>query len=128
MFAVATPFLRTADPDLEEARESLAYWETRLQRLPRLALRRRREARLMAARWRQRVLEAERGRYGSGALGALVMFVAERRLPVRARRTGRRVARVALGVTAAVAALATVLVVAVGVAAVEILAAVLHAL
>jgi hypothetical protein len=128
MFAVATPFPRPADPDLEDARESLAYWETRLQRLPRRKLRRRREARLMAARWRRRVSEAERRRYGAGAVGALVMLLAERRLPARARHTGRRLARTALAVTAAVAALATAFVLAVGVVAVEILAALLRAL
>ena len=40
-----------ADLSLEDARESLAYWESRARRLPRHAIRRRREARDMAARW-----------------------------------------------------------------------------
>jgi hypothetical protein len=55
---------------LPEARESLTYWETRLQYLPRRAVRKRREAREMARRWRVRVEEAERAQYGPGLLGA----------------------------------------------------------
>ena len=51
-------------PALVEARESLNYWESRLQTLPRTAVRKRREAREMVARWRERVNEAERAEYG----------------------------------------------------------------
>ena len=72
---------------LVEARESLTYWERRLDRLPRHAVRKRREAREMAARWRTRVIEAERLEYGAGVLGALLLYVFERRLPVRAHQT-----------------------------------------
>ena len=55
-----------AMPALVEARESLNYWETRLQTLPQTAVRKRREAREMAARCRERVVEAERAEYGAG--------------------------------------------------------------
>src|SRR4051812_23778182 len=82
-----------ADPSLEDARESLTYWERRAQTLPLHAVRRRREAREMAARWRVRVAEAEREHYGRGLLGALVLLAAERRLPEPARHAGRQVAR-----------------------------------
>ena len=51
---------------LPEARESLTYWESRLQTLPRRAVRQRREAREMAARWRDRVMQAELAEYGPG--------------------------------------------------------------
>jgi hypothetical protein len=51
---------------LLEARESLTYWERRLERLPRRAVGKRREAREMAARCRERVMEAERVHYGAG--------------------------------------------------------------
>ena len=75
--------------ELTDARESLAYWEGRARRLPRLALRRRREARTMAARWRMRVSEAERAAYGRGFAGALLLLATERRLPQATVHTGR---------------------------------------
>ena len=90
--------------DLHDARESLDYWEERRHRLPRYALRQRREARAMAARWHARVLDAERRTYGDGVLGTVFMLVAERRLPMRLRRSGRRAARMAIGATVAVVA------------------------
>jgi hypothetical protein len=90
--------------DLHDARESLAYWESRARRLPIRAVRRRREARAMALRWSLRVREAERSAYGDGVLGAMLMLVFERRLPLRLRRSSRRVARMAIGVSAAVVA------------------------
>jgi hypothetical protein len=95
---------------LAEARDSLAYWEERERRLPRLSVGQRREARDMARRWRARVADAERACYGAGLAGALLMLVAERRLPAGAGHTGRQVARraaqVAIGVTLAFVALA----------------------
>ena len=78
---------------MDEAREALAYWEDRSHRLPRHAVRRRREARAMAARWSVRVAEAERERYGRGILGALLLVALEGRVPENARRSGRRLAR-----------------------------------
>ncbi len=83
--------------DLHDARESLAYWEARARRLPRYAVRKRREARAMVTRWQVRVHDAERRTYGEGVLGAALMLVAERRLPARVRTSGRRVARIAVG-------------------------------
>lgn len=79
--------------DLSDARESLAYWESRQRRLPPYAVRARREAREMAARCRVRVAEAERAMYGSGLLGTLFFWLAERRLPADTRHGARRVAR-----------------------------------
>jgi hypothetical protein len=113
---------------LGDARESLTYWESRLETLPRRAVRKRREAREMAARWQERVCEAERLHYGAGILGAALMLFAERRLPTEARYASRRVARVASrAALAAFALLAAVLVVA-GVAVLELLAAIVRAL
>ena len=89
-------------PDLADARESLAYWEARAQRLPLHAIRRRREARDMAIRWRARVAEAERAVYGRGVLGTLFMLAVERRLPLDTRRAGRHALRRTAQVTAAV--------------------------
>jgi hypothetical protein len=47
----------------------------------------------MARRWRARVTEAERRRYGRGMLGMLALLAVEGRLPETARHTGRAVAR-----------------------------------
>jgi hypothetical protein len=106
---------------LGEARESLAYWESRLERLPFWAVRKRREARAMALRWRERVSEAERRQYGAGLVGAALLFLAERRLPVDARGARRTLARVGV----ALAAFATVMMIVGGVIAVEIVRAIL---
>jgi hypothetical protein len=78
---------------LVEARESLSYWEQRLHTLPRFAVRQRREARAMAARWRDRVSQAELAEYGPGMIGTLFMLMAERRVPVRTRHTGEQIVR-----------------------------------
>ena len=86
--------------DLDDARESLVYWETRAQCLPRRSIRRRREAREMALRWSARVAEAERALYGRGVPGTLLMLVTERRLPLDTRRAGRRALRRAAQVAA----------------------------
>src|SRR5690242_14474260 len=85
--------LLTSRQDLVDARESLDYWEQRAQRLPPYALRRRREAQVLARRWRTRVADAERARYGPGLLGALLMLALERRLPQPTRHAGRTLAR-----------------------------------
>jgi hypothetical protein len=114
--------------DLDDARESLAYWEDRAHRLPRHAIRRRREALELAARWRERVAQAEREHYGRGLLGAALLLAAERRLPQRtyhgAQVALRRTRQAFLLLVAAIG----VLLVAGTVAAVEIVAQVLRAL
>jgi hypothetical protein len=109
---------------LGEARESLTYWESRLDRLPRTAVRRRREAREMAARWRARVSEAERREYGAGLLGALLLLLSERRVPVAARQTGRTLVRVGMAVAATMAVFVLAVLVAAGAVAVEVLSAI----
>ena len=93
MLAAYAPASLRPDQDLEDARESLAYWEARARTLPLHAVRGRREARVMADRWQARVAEAESVVYGRGLIGALLLLAAERRLPQGARRTGRTVAR-----------------------------------
>jgi hypothetical protein len=95
------------DDELTEARELLAYWEDRVRGLPRWALMRRREARAAADRWRARVAEAERERYGRGMLGAVSQYALERRAPAALAHRGRRAVRVTAYV-AAVAAMTLV--------------------
>ena len=75
----------------------------------------------MAARWRERVSEAERMQYGAGILGALLLLLSERRLPVTAYQAGRTLVRVGMGLAAAVLALMVAVLVAAGAVAVEIL-------
>src|SRR5690349_11308783 len=98
---------------LVEARESLSYWEHRLQTLPRTAVRARREAREMAARCRARVDAAERAEYGPGFLGAVFMAMAEKRLPTHTKhqivRVGKGAALVAVTGVAAMVLLTVVL-------------------
>ena len=106
---------RVVSDELDEARELLAYWEQRARALPRWALIRRREARGMAMRWRERVRAAEQERYGRGLLGAASQFALERRMPATVAHRGRQAARVAL-YTAATAALAVLLVLAAAIA------------
>jgi hypothetical protein len=106
---------RGAADELEEARELLAYWEQRARRLPRWAIKRRREARAMAWRWRERVRVAEQVRYGRGVLGAASQLAVERRMPTSLAHRGRQAARVAL-YTAVVATVTMLLVVAAAVA------------
>ena len=126
MLAALAPARFGSDRELDDARESLAYWEHRAARLPRHAIRRRREARDMAARWQLRVAEAERAAYGRGLLGALLLLACERRLPQPARRHGRLLAR-RLAQAAVVVCVALIALVVTGLyAIVELLAALLH--
>jgi hypothetical protein len=122
------PAVMHSRQDLADARESLAYWEERAQRLPLHAIRRRREARTFATRWRGRVADAERARYGAGLLGAVLMLFFERRLPAPARHAGRRMARHTARAFTAVLVTLTALAVVAAVLTVELLAAVLRAL
>ena len=127
MLAAIAPTTFAKDHDLEDARESLAYWEARAHTLPRHSIRRRREAREMACRWRERVADAERMVYGRGLLGALLLLAVERRLPQVARHRGRVAARRVAQVAVAVCVCLIALVVAGMWAVVELLAAVLRA-
>jgi hypothetical protein len=117
-----------ADVALHDARESLAYWEDRADRLPRRAVRQRREAREMATRWQHRVAEAERDAYGRGLMGMLVLLAAEGRLPAPARGAGRRVVRRGTQIAVAVVATAIALLVMALVAGVALLSAFLDGL
>jgi hypothetical protein len=105
---------RGAADELDEARELLAYWEQRARRLPRWALMRRREARAMAWRWRERVRAAEQTRYGAGLLGAASQLAVERRMPTTVAHRSRQAVRlvgyaaVTVAITLALVAAATV--------------------
>ena len=112
MLAALAPATFGPDRELDDARESLAYWETRARTLPLHAVRRRREAREMTHRWQMRVAEAERIVYGRGLLGALLLIASERRLPQQTRHRGhlvaRRVLQAAVALFACLVALAVI--------------------
>jgi len=64
-----------APPPLEDARSSLDYWQERRRRLPVYHRSARREAREMAARWEDRVREAELLRFESTVAGRILKAV-----------------------------------------------------
>jgi len=109
-----------------EAREALAFWRTRLKRLPWYRRAARAEARGMVGRWRRRVLQAELERWRLHALaGPLAAFIdwwgPNRALP--ARRVAKHVLRVSalarmLAVAAAAVTVAAVAVLALAVVAI----------
>ena len=61
-----------APPPVDDARSSLAYWETRRKALPVYRRAARREAREMALRWEGRVQAAERARFEASPGGRLL--------------------------------------------------------
>ncbi len=61
-----------APPPLDDARDSLAYWQTRRKSLPLYQRAARREAKEMAMRWQERVRAAELARFESSPIGRLL--------------------------------------------------------
>ena len=108
---------------LVEARESLDYWERRLQTLPRRAVRQRREAREMASRWRERVNAAELAEYGPGMIGTLFMLLSERRMPMRTQHTGAQLMRASRVALVTMVAFAATLLTLLGIALIALLVA-----
>jgi len=75
----------TEPPALEEAQESLAFWQRRLAERPVYKPAERKEAQDAIERWEQKVRAAERARYGPGLIEQL-----RDTLGVRWRPTPRR--------------------------------------
>src|SRR4249919_290069 len=61
-----------APPPLADARDSLAYWQTRRKSLPLYRRAARREAKEMAVRWQERVRAAELARFEASPIGRLL--------------------------------------------------------
>jgi hypothetical protein len=79
-----------------EAREALAFWRTRLRRLPWYRRASRSEAREMIVRWQRRLLQAQLERRRLTALSGPLLALADWWGPARARvlrRTARGVLR-----------------------------------
>jgi hypothetical protein len=103
-----------------EAREALAFWRTRLRRLPWYRRAARAEAREMVGRWRRRVLQAELERWRLHALAEPLAALIDWWGPSRAL-PARRVAKYLLRASA-LARMLAVAAAAVTVAAVAVLA------
>jgi hypothetical protein len=103
-----------------EAREALAFWRTRLRRLPWYRRAARAEAREMVGRWRRRVLQAELERWRLHALAGPLAALIDWWGPSRAL-PARRVAKYLLRASA-LARMLAVAAAAVTVAAVAVLA------
>jgi hypothetical protein len=61
-----------APPPLEDARNSLEYWQRRRKALPLYRRSARREAKEMAVRWQERVRAAELARFEASPVGRLL--------------------------------------------------------
>jgi hypothetical protein len=66
-------------PAVVEAREALRFWRGRASRLPWYRWEARREARVMASRWRERLLRARLERWGLRALAPALLPLARGR-------------------------------------------------
>src|SRR5580765_701936 len=80
-----------APPPLDDARNSLDYWQRRRKALPLYRRSARREAREMAQRWEERVLAAKQARFEASPFGRFMSAVGFRNVwPqwVRLRRKG----------------------------------------
>jgi hypothetical protein len=64
-----------APPPLEDARQSLEYWQARRKQLPLYRRTARREAKEMAVRWQERVRAAELARFEASPIGRLLARV-----------------------------------------------------
>jgi hypothetical protein len=80
-----------APPPLEDARSSLEFWQRRHQSLPLYRFSARREAKVMAGRWHERVVDAELVRFERTLFGRLLKRVGVSRLWVQRGSVGRGV-------------------------------------
>jgi len=80
-----------APPPLEDARSSLEYWQRRRQTLPLYRFSARREAKVMAGRWQERVIDAELVRFERTFFGKLLKRFGISRLWVQRGSVGRGV-------------------------------------
>lgn len=71
----------TAPHALQDARDAYLFWQHRVHALPVHKRAERKEAEQMAARWKARLAEAERERYGPGLVEQLLSVLGVRRAP-----------------------------------------------
>jgi hypothetical protein len=78
-----------APPPLEDARSSLEFWERRQKTLPLYRLKARREAKVMAGRWQERVIDAELIRFERTFFGRVLKRFGVSRLWMHRNSVGR---------------------------------------
>jgi hypothetical protein len=78
-----------APPHLEDARSSLEFWQRRHRSLPVYRFGARREAKVMAGRWQERVIDAELLRFERTLFGRLLKRFGLSRLWVQRGSVGR---------------------------------------
>jgi hypothetical protein len=79
-----------APPPLDEARSALAYWERRRKGLPVYRRAARREAKVLATRWQERVRDAEAARFASSPIGRVLLTLGVPRRWLARVRIGKR--------------------------------------
>jgi len=80
-----------APPPLEDARSSLEFWQRRRKSLPLYRVSARREAKVMAGRWQERVIDAELVRFERTLFGRLLKRFGVSRLWLQRGSVGRGV-------------------------------------
>lgn len=78
-----------APPPLEDARSSLEFWQRRRKSLPVYRVSARREAKVMAGRWQERVIDAELVRFERTFFGRLLKRMGVSRIWVQRGSVGR---------------------------------------
>lgn len=78
-----------APPPLEDARSSLEFWQRRHRSLPLYRFSARREAKVMAGRWQQRVVDAELVRFERTLFGRLLKRFGVSRLWIQRESVGK---------------------------------------
>ena len=78
-----------APPPVEDARSSLEFWQRRHRSLPLYRVSARREAKVMAGRWQERVVDAELVRFERTFFGGLLKRMGVSRIWVQRGSVGR---------------------------------------
>ena len=78
-----------APPPVEDARSSLEFWQRRHKSLPLYRVSARREAKVMAGRWQERVIDAELVRFERTFFGGLLKRMGVSRIWVQRGSVGR---------------------------------------
>ena len=78
-----------APPPLEDARSSLEFWQRRRKSLPLYRVSARREAKVMAVRWQERVIDAELVRFERTVFGRVLKRMGVSRVWVQRGSVGR---------------------------------------
>ena len=78
-----------APPPVEDARSSLEFWQSRRRSLPLYRVSARREAKVMAGRWQERVIDAELVRFERTIFGRVLKRMGMSRIWVQRGSVGR---------------------------------------